>query len=765
MLVLTLFNFKCWKNKEVIFPDYGLVLLDGVSGSGKTSILEAIYFVLYGKGTRLVFYGEKKCQVTLKTDQYTINRQKGPNKLVFTTRGITHEDNIAQEIINNKFGSNFLLTSYMVQKNNESFLKLGPTDKMLFLEQFIKNGEKITKLKKIVKNGLKESKDELISKTSELKIIEEEFKDIPKLEKIKCPNIDLEILENNKKACTNKIDSYTSKLSENKLSKAEYEKKKEMYNRVSSYKLDLEKQLGKITVGDVDNINNKIHDLEGKLKNYNDNKLYLEKRKQYELNLKRFRDFINDEERKNKKDKLEEQLNNIRVLDEKDLKKKYNDLLEFLKIKGNIKQLEEEINNISIIKDKEEKKNLEEKIEDINGRMNVQKCPHCDNSVLILRNKVVKTDKLSITNDEIKNKDLFHGKIKQIDSNISKYTTTFSMLEKYHEQLKKINTTGLDISDIKNKIEINESNIILKYKLTKQLELINEQDEAINTLKNNLLNDKRELEELKKNIPEDVIENSVTKELNDLLIKRELNINNIQQKKQLETSIELINKELTDIKITDVDFNIEINTLSSKIDKYHKILKKYTVVEERLKQYKEYLSHETNYNKWKDKYNSSIESEKLSSNKVSLYDRLLFKILETESVVTTNIIDNINFNIKYYLDQFFDDEIEITINPFKEMKKGNKPSVNISVFYKNEVFDLSNLSGGERDRVELSFMLTLNSLFNSELLLLDECISSLDQELCNKVLNTLKHSKKNKLIIVTLHQVNKGVFDEVISFN
>ena len=254
-------------------------------------------------------------------------------------------------------------------------------------------------------------------------------------------------------------------------------------------------------------------------------------------------------------------------------------------------------------------------------------------------------------------------------------------------------------------------------------------------------------------------------ELNDLLIKRELNINNIQQKKQLETSIELINKELTDIKITDVDFNIEINTLSSKIDKYHKILKKYTVVEERLKQYKEYLSHETNYNKWKDKYNSSIESEKLSSNKVSLYDRLLFKILETESVVTTNIIDNINFNIKYYLDQFFDDEIEITINPFKEMKKGNKPSVNISVFYKNEVFDLSNLSGGERDRVELSFMLTLNSLFNSELLLLDECISSLDQELCNKVLNTLKHSKKNKLIIVTLHQVNKGVFDEVISFN
>jgi ABC-type lipoprotein export system ATPase subunit len=54
-------------DKDVVntftFPDNGLVLLQGESGIGKTSILDGIHFVLYGVGTDLKNFFSNKCSV------------------------------------------------------------------------------------------------------------------------------------------------------------------------------------------------------------------------------------------------------------------------------------------------------------------------------------------------------------------------------------------------------------------------------------------------------------------------------------------------------------------------------------------------------------------------------------------------------------------------------------------------------------------------------------------------------------------------------
>ena len=76
--------------------------------------------------------------------------------------------------------------------------------------------------------------------------------------------------------------------------------------------------------------------------------------------------------------------------------------------------------------------------------------------------------------------------------------------------------------------------------------------------------------------------------------------------------------------------------------------------------------------------------------------------------------------------------------------------------------NLNMLSGGELSRVILAFGLGLNEMFNTPLLLLDECTSNLDQELTNTVFTSLKDNFGDKLIIVIAHQVVTGIFDKTI---
>ncbi len=76
--------------------------------------------------------------------------------------------------------------------------------------------------------------------------------------------------------------------------------------------------------------------------------------------------------------------------------------------------------------------------------------------------------------------------------------------------------------------------------------------------------------------------------------------------------------------------------------------------------------------------------------------------------------------------------------------------------------DLMSLSGGERDRVNLAIVLALNSLFNSPMLLLDECISSLDYNNFNKVIDALQENMKDKLVLLVCHQAEEGQFDDVL---
>ena len=104
---------------------------------------------------------------------------------------------------------------------------------------------------------------------------------------------------------------------------------------------------------------------------------------------------------------------------------------------------------------------------------------------------------------------------------------------------------------------------------------------------------------------------------------------------------------------------------------------------------------------------------------------------------------------------FPDLPIEVRLENYKPTGKGKnmrtEGKMNMSIFYKNNEYDsISQLSGGERDRVNLAFILAVNDMIGGEILFLDECLSSLDTETNTDIYMFLKNNCQHRLIIAVL---------------
>jgi len=141
-------NFRQHTDREFILPDKGLILINGKSGAGKTTILKGIQQAFYDSVKKPYTFGLKTCSVTLEMNNLTIYRQKGPSKLVVNG----FEDATAQSTIYsilNMTEPEFMASSYIQQKMESSLLTLSPADQLSFIEKlaFGENSPDIMKSK------------------------------------------------------------------------------------------------------------------------------------------------------------------------------------------------------------------------------------------------------------------------------------------------------------------------------------------------------------------------------------------------------------------------------------------------------------------------------------------------------------------------------------------------------------------------------------------------------------------------------------------
>ena len=900
-MIIELTNFRNHKYRKITLPDVGLFILLGKSGIGKSSIMMAFYFVISGKGHKLISHNEKKMKVYFEFRNMKITRTKSPNTLILLVDNKEYQDEVAQKYIDNIFGFDFAISSYITQKSINSFISMTPVDKLKFLERVSLQDYDVNSLKSKLKNKIKEMKLKYENINGQIKVYREQLSQMKRPIEVKCP---IKNCNNNTQFNSkyNKvlrdiiIFNYTIQENKKKLSifeeaTKENIKKNVLKNEIEKQKIELENENNKtrdekdkiIYIGD-DKLNvllntmtkyTKIKELDITINNSkklleeyknkytilnNDLKeldflgvSYLEKLK----SIKKYHEIKNNidkikyekniyienskiQEQKKELEKMKLDISDFKYTD-KDIKNKTYELkqrekyeeenIEITKIKNKINNITTDFSCIDKIKEEIDRYKKKKML----LSQHPQRCPHCKTLLKILEEKLQIVEDESILDDttikdidttiikqekELKiiltsqksfenlkyqetekqkiinllsktvsnktkkelenelnyiNKSVYENNIKR--ENIKSYETKLKKIEqafnekmydydvklnKTMEEIKKYTTDIIDNiveEDTDKKLQEQQS----KYqKYTYIKEQIDEIENHINKLKNTISEQNQEQKE---------IENSIDKNLN-------ISPDYIEEQKSNKQLLKILNKrldELSDkINLTNIEFkkyeNIEEEIIRNKTDMNNLMkdtkqiedkLNKYIMIKEKGIKYLMFLSDNEKYNNHISGMSKLLDIEETTRKKISGFEKFIDKIQESEAKILSTTIDNINYRMSDYLNKFFDDPISVNIVQYKETKNDIKHSININVNYKGNDIDITALSGGELDRVILSFVLSLNSTINSPILLLDESLSSLDENTCNNILNNLKDEKK--FIMIVSHQAQTGIFDKTIN--
>jgi len=794
-MILELNNFRCFSHIKIELPDNGIILLHGTSGIGKTTILKSIYFVLYGREQKCTKYGEKKCSVKLIYKDMIIKRSKNPNHLELEKKDgeeyKKYEDDVAQEIINKIYGDNFEITSYVAQKSIESFISLPLTKKMDFFNKIALKDIDIKGIKERTKEYIKNIKQELNDKMNEIRILNNELttfkkkdqydenemkKEFPSLiDKIEESFLETYIEQENDKReeCNRYIKMLREELKIKRIEMNKYEENNKINIEMNS-KIEIINKNNIDNIEKIKNINKEIKEdnseyinkikLVMKYLNYNveNNKLNeeLNKTKSFLINkikeiYTKIKKEYNEENDENLLDKLNKKRDDLKInIEDKDK------IIEELKIK--IIELDNEIENLN----------------------KIMKCPKCS-SHLMIKNKNIELYKDNSDSDILnvseyktkleeykKSKSIILEEKDKIIKNIDKIKIDINSIIRSEQELKIIEENGDNIlKNIKKKIDDNKENKKeIENRLNRELdsrfiEMLLKEDNFIDMDDIKKWRDILEYDEIDMiNLLLEIVDNR-----NQDIRERENHIKRIKEiEKEIDNNKKRINEynsKIKEIDIKSINNNIErIEYIEKELIEKDKEKELNDKINIEINKYISYRDEINRYDKLRERIKINEEKEKKIIKKLSVSERLLKKINDSEALSITNTLNNINSLINYYINNFFtNNDIQMQLTPYKETSKGDKKSgLDIEIYYNGEKIGIDNLSGGEYDRCLLVLFLSFNSMINSDIILLDESLSSLNGELVEEIIDILKNSLKDKLVLITLHQANTGIFDHMI---
>lgn len=697
-------NINFWDNYNVHIDilNYKHILLCGSSGTGKSTILNCIYYAITGSGMTNkwnVKNNKKKGIIKLEILEYNIEieRTLNPKSLIVRYNNTEKTGEEAQIVLDGIFNL-FDKLGYIKQKSSYFyFINMTPKDRMLFFESILFNNIDIDTIKQKIKTKIDEYKNNFIHEEKMLNTLEKpeskekiEFSYITKLEN-KIEDIELELQKYN--TCEQELFNL-----KNLLAKME----EEYY--INKQELDLIDEQQKFLNQNINNDKSKYVEWVNTVQHYEQNNIL---HSSYEKIQTAINSKITDiyKELNDLKDKLVD----IDELEEQLLFERHNyeTYQSYLNIDKQIQKLNFESTKYTQL------------LQTFNDLYLFQyECPSC-NTLLNVHGSKLKIAK-SINTDKYKNTPNLKTDLDIMKTKYTKYTMLKEELDNLHSKLTYPIKTEKELIEMENKkneqIKYHERYKQLNEELKNNIVYTNMTQPPKNKTSNRDYLNKKDLINLYESY---VNKYNTNQELYNNLYKKfqsiEKNIQDVKDKIKLLT-ISVSEKKTTEIKLN--ESNEELYTANVQ----YNFNKQFGLTNE-LKE------------KWQD---------------MILFNNVVNKSISDVMLYTLN---SINFTIQKYIKGFFDKELTMTFN-----LNTDKYCIDISLSP-----DINTLSGGEYDRLVLAITLAFSEFFKLPLLCLDEIVNSLDIYTTQKVITFIKHHyPMNQAIIFVGHQMIQGMFDSIV---
>lgn len=776
-------NIKCYLDETFDFGETGLALLLGQSGKGKSSIIQGIHFALFGVGSKITSFGKTTCKVELEFDGMKIVRSKNPGKLVVND---VFEDDAAQEMIDEKFGSTFEVTGYIPQNAIKSFVLMNPQDKLSFLEKFAFTNVDLAEIKQRCKQQTSALHDELLECTSKLEMITNMVDEIEEPEMVEFPlnvkNEDYEsaiktemirakTVEATTKQTISSLDTLNEELNSVRLMKSKLSTNTQRIADLSVEIADTNTSLTSLDeyVGD-----DELNEYEKQLAYIVSNRTLTSSREQMLIDKATLEEMI-ERETHQLKTELEHISADLWLLHSKE---------ESNETKESNEELLKDAERLESIQAKLKKfqKYSSQSVSDLEKLIKQSKCnvlltcPSCKANVNFVDGRLEVNE-----NDICESSTALSEKEVNVVSQVIQFKTELSDIESSYEdeipdtlQIKEDleYIREYEFTQTRNERRKNElERMISKKQLSSTCSAF---AAKVNTAELQILKLEAEtgsIDDVTLNEPElrELID--VQKSVKRLKKEYEKRIRDLRANV---VKCDTENKSLVDSHFKDYSVDRSVDSVLEEIAKMKSLLveleakrKQHVLNLKKVDEWKRAKEEMKKFLAWEEKRDVLVKEEVVKRNEYGALMTLRENILEAESMVVMNIVESINTHARVYLDSFFeDDPITVRLQAFKQTKKNNnKAQINMEIEYKGMECELQMLSGGEMSRIVLAYTLALAEMFNTPLLLLDECTSSLDQETTTHVFDAIKEHFNGKLTIIVAHQVITGVFDKTINLD